>query len=266
MTNTPADRLEEHQGASPKLQNRKSEKGRWVTISLSRIWAPRKGALSGWRGHMFPELTRDDVFRIETARLWLRWPRMTDAAAIARQAGEKAVAEMTARIPVGMSEQDALAFVLGARQANCDGDALSLVVTPKGRPNEAIGVVAIHAGTGPQPEFGYWLATPFWGQGLATEAAQALVDATFGLSGIRALSAKVVPYNVASRRVLTKCGFTHTGGGMSDAPARGGRQAVDFFHLERSTWAALKGWREPRFQRQDQEADSRMQQMMMAAQ
>ena len=48
---------------------------------------------------MFPDLTRDDVFRIETKRLWLRWPRVQDAAAIERLAGDKEVAEMTANIP-----------------------------------------------------------------------------------------------------------------------------------------------------------------------
>ena len=39
---------------------------------------------------MFPDLTRDDVFRLETRRLWLRWPRLADAQAIVRLAGEKA--------------------------------------------------------------------------------------------------------------------------------------------------------------------------------
>lgn len=38
---------------------------------------------------MFPELTRDDVFRLETRRLWLRWTRMADASAILRLAGRK---------------------------------------------------------------------------------------------------------------------------------------------------------------------------------
>ena len=33
---------------------------------------------------MFPDLARDDVFRLETARLWLRWPRAADAAALHR--------------------------------------------------------------------------------------------------------------------------------------------------------------------------------------
>lgn len=200
---------------------------------------------------MFPELTRDDVFRIETSRLWLRWPVLADAAAIARQAGEKAVAEMTARIPVGMTEPEAATFVLGARSANADGAALSLVIAPKHRPQEAIGVIAVHPGRRSDPEFGYWLAVSHWGRGLATEAAQALVDIAFGLSDTTALFATVVPFNGASRRVLTKCGFAQTGGGLAEAPARGGPQAVDHFRLERSTWASLKGWREPRFIRED---------------
>ena len=33
---------------------------------------------------MFPEIAKDDVFRIETRRLWLRWPRLADAPAMER--------------------------------------------------------------------------------------------------------------------------------------------------------------------------------------
>lgn len=207
---------------------------------------------------MFPELTRDDVFRIETARMWLRWPRMADADAIARQAGEKAVAEMTARIPSPMTVPDAVAFVLAARQGNADGEGLVLAMTPQSRPNDVIGVVSITRGEGADPVLGYWLAIDRWGQGLATEATQSIIDAAFGLSQVRALRATVVPFNGASRRVLKKCGFAHVGGGMAEAPARGGAQAVDFFRLDRSTWLSLKGWREPRFIRDEQ--------MQMAAQ
>ena len=41
---------------------------------------------------MFPDLTRDDVFRLETRRLWLRWPREADVPSLVRLAGEKVVA------------------------------------------------------------------------------------------------------------------------------------------------------------------------------
>jgi RimJ/RimL family protein N-acetyltransferase len=48
---------------------------------------------------MFPDLARDDVFRLETARLWLRWPRAADAPAIHRYCSRWEVAQFTARIP-----------------------------------------------------------------------------------------------------------------------------------------------------------------------
>src|SRR3712207_8871995 len=45
------------------------------------------------------DVCSSDLFRLETRRLWLRWPRQADAQAIIRLAGEKAVADMTALIP-----------------------------------------------------------------------------------------------------------------------------------------------------------------------
>ena len=75
---------------------------------------------------MFPDLTRDDVFRIETRRLWLRWPRARDAQAIVRLAGERAVAEMTARIPHPLPRTEVEAFLLDARARNSAGAGLTL--------------------------------------------------------------------------------------------------------------------------------------------
>ena len=129
---------------------------------------------------MFPDLTRDDVFRLETRRLWLRWPRLADVQAIVRLAGEKAVAEMTARIPHPYHPDDAERFVFQARRSNADGQGLQLAITPKGRPNSLIGMVGIGAESRDgQAHLGYWLGTPYWGKGYATEAARALIDAFF---------------------------------------------------------------------------------------
>ncbi len=38
--------------------------------------------------NMFPELARDDVYRLETWRLWLRGPRAADAPRLSELAGE----------------------------------------------------------------------------------------------------------------------------------------------------------------------------------
>ena len=121
---------------------------------------------------MFPDLTRDDVFRLETRRLWLRWPRLADVQALVRLAGEKAVAEMTGRIPHPYTPEHADRFVFETRRNNANGHGLTLVITPKGRPNAAIGAVGIEPDPehgGPRP--GYLPGTPHWGGGIATGAA-----------------------------------------------------------------------------------------------
>ena len=193
---------------------------------------------------MFPDLTRDDVFRLETRRLWLRWPRLADVQAIVRLAGEKAVAEMTARIPHPYDPIDAERFVFMARKSNADGNGLQLAITPKGRPNCLIGAVGI--GPGPEsntPHLGFWLGTPSWGHGHATEAARALIDAFFAYGDESEVTASVRVINPASRRVLEKCGFAYKGSGLIELPARGGLYPAEHFRLDRRTWESLKTWR-----------------------
>lgn len=75
---------------------------------------------------------------------------------------------------------------------------------------EAVGGVGII----PQPdvyrlnaEVGYWLAQPFWGRGIATEALQAMTQYAFEQGGFRRLFANVFGFNKASCRVLEKAGY-----------------------------------------------------------
>ncbi len=53
-------------------------------------------------------------------------------------------------------------------------------------------------------EVGYWLGRAFWGRGVATEA----VTAFLRLEQTRPLYASAAKHNVASLRVVQKCGFT----------------------------------------------------------
>lgn len=208
---------------------------------------------------MFPDLTRDDVFRLETRRLWLRWPRLADAQAIVRFAGEKAVAEMTARIPHPYIPEMAERFVFQARQSNADGRSLQLAITPKGKPNSLIGLVGI----GPSPEdgkpsLGYWLGIPFWGQGYATEGARALIDAFFAYGHEDELRALARVINPGSRRVLEKCGFAYQGSGLAELQARGGFYPADHFRLDRRAWESLKSWGHTGLVREPAEAEAEL--------
>jgi RimJ/RimL family protein N-acetyltransferase len=56
-------------------------------------------------------------------------------------------------------------------------------------------------------EIGYWLGRAFWGRGIATSALRAFL----GVETRRPLTAHVAVHNVASRRVLEKCGFVVSG-------------------------------------------------------
>jgi RimJ/RimL family protein N-acetyltransferase len=53
---------------------------------------------------------------------------------------------------------------------------------------------------------GYWLGKEFWGQGLATQALRELIDEL----DTRPLYAYVAETNIASIRVLEKCGFVRS--------------------------------------------------------
>lgn len=61
-----------------------------------------------------------------------------------------------------------------------------------------------------ETEVGYLLSHAFWGKGYATEAARASVK--FGLEeiGLKEIIGLTDPLNIASQRVLEKCGLTFT--------------------------------------------------------
>ena len=212
---------------------------------------------------MFPDLTRDDVFRIETRRLWLRWPRLQDAQAVARLAHDKDIAEMTGVVPYPYPKGEAEQFVFEARKNNAMGTMLSFAIVSRSKPDQFMGRIGSRfLGDGPilgkspnlaqntgglrRCSLGYWLGKPYWGEGFATEAAHGLIDAIFSYTDMQEIEAAARVINPVSRRVIEKCGFQFTGSSMKELPALKGAVPVDTFCLSRSTWASLKGWREPR--------------------
>ncbi|HMU37397.1 MAG TPA: GNAT family N-acetyltransferase [Pseudomonadota bacterium] len=60
-------------------------------------------------------------------------------------------------------------------------------------------------------ELGYWLAEPYWGRGLMTEAVAAVTHHAFDSLGLFRLEAGVFAWNVSSARVLEKCGYSLDG-------------------------------------------------------
>src|SRR5215213_1604602 len=80
--------------------------------------------------------------------------------------------------------------------------------------NECVGVI----GCFPQAdvycktaELGYWLAEPFWGKGIMTEAVKRVCDYIFTNFDIVRIYAGVFEWNQPSMKVLEKAGFKHEG-------------------------------------------------------
>jgi RimJ/RimL family protein N-acetyltransferase len=210
---------------------------------MSGMKTPSQGRQKIWRGNivMFLELTRDDVFTLETPRLWLRWPRVADSASIQRLAGEKDVALMTANLPYPYPDGAAEGFVFAARKGNALGSMLAMALVAKAKPQELIGMIGLRAiPDSERLELGYWLGKPHWNKGLMSEAARAMVDVAFRLSETASIEAGALPENGGSQRVLAKAGFTAIGTGLRPAPARGGFISTNLYRLEHSQWRAAQ--------------------------
>lgn len=208
--------------------------------------ANEAGKTAGLIEPLFPDVTRDDVFRLETHRLWLRWPRHADATALRGFAGRREVAEMTGTWPHPLPEGELERRIFEARKENATGASLVLAITPRARPNQQIGLIGVGRGkqgvSEADVEIGYMLHPDFWGQGLVVEAVQSVLDTLFGYTATQTVGASARVVNPASRRVLEKCGFRHTGSTLRDQPVRGGMIPCDSFVIDRKTWAALVNW------------------------
>lgn len=141
---------------------------------------------------------------IGTQRLTLRAPMPDDLAALVHLANNWAVLQPTAALPYPYLEEHGRGFL--ERVVHQPGQRPYAIVAADGA---LMGIIALYFAEGRVPEIGYWLGEPYWGQGFASEAVGALVDAAKGC-GIEAINARVLVSNPGSVRVLEKAGFTVT--------------------------------------------------------
>ena len=177
---------------------------------------------------------------LETERLVLRAPRFEDIKQVAMLANDRRVAENTLFIPHPYSVADAQQWIAAT---NTRPGEETFVIEREG---DVIGACGFSLREGPQPEIGYWIGAPYWGQGYATEAVRALIDHAFETGEHAAVQAGARVSNPASRRVLEKCGFQWTGVGLYRFRAINSSAPCDRFRLERGIWSSLKSWRLPR--------------------
>lgn len=211
-----------------------------MQIELSRVDPSRSP-----QDRLRPDRLRSDCPVLLSQRLVMRAPHEEDIDALAHLANNAAVATMVSRMPHPYTARDAADFV---RRTN-DGEIGKCVYAiTKADNGEFLGCCALepHVNDADTLEIGYWLGEPHWNRGYATEAAHALIDMAFRTRDIAHIDARCRVTNIASRRVIQKCGFQFQGSGMVASLAMGGMMPVEWYRLDRKTWMSLKSWGEMR--------------------
>jgi RimJ/RimL family protein N-acetyltransferase len=90
---------------------------------------------------------------------------------------------------------------------------------------------------------GYWLGRPFWGQGYAREAGEAVVRHFFETTDEACLDSGFFTRNPASGSVLRALGFSKTDQRMADVRATGERLLMQNVSLGRSDWETTQDLR-----------------------
>lgn len=149
---------------------------------------------------------------LRTARLLLDAFSPADVPELARLAGDRAVADTTLALPHPYHEADARRFLAAVADGHAAGSALTLAIRLADGPRlvGAIGLKDIdrdHA----VAELGYWVGVPWWGRGIATEAARAVLAYAFDELGLNRVSAHHMVRNPASGKVLERAGMRREG-------------------------------------------------------
>jgi RimJ/RimL family protein N-acetyltransferase len=177
----------------------------------------------------------EPVPRLETARLILRGVTAADASDIQKHINDyEIIRHLATIVPWPYPPDGARAFiatVLPMQGENRWVWGLFL----KSAPEALIGIVDLRRGKGENR--GFWLARRYWGQGLMTEATEAITDCAFATLGFETLTLTNALGNTRSRRVKEIAGAVL----LRTEPASFVDPAYteqEVWTLNKTTWAA----------------------------
>ena len=171
---------------------------------------------------------------METERLLLRPWQESDAEALYRWASDPEVGPAAGWSPHTSVEnsREIIRTVLSEEG--------TFAVVPKGEDGSPIGAIGVFPTEIPEgrgePEIGYWIGRPFWGQGFIPEAVRELLRWCFMERGAARVWCGHSPGNDKSRRVIEKCGFTYVCDGPSVLWPDGQERPTCYYAIAREDW------------------------------
>ena len=176
---------------------------------------------------------------LETPRLILRRWLESDAPELYRHAKNPHVGPAAGWSP-HKNQEESLHII---RTVLSGAENYALVLKETGLPIGCIELMkescAYHPMTDTERELGYWLAEPYWGQGLMCEAVEVLLRHAFVYMGCSALWCGYLEGNSRSRRVQEKCGFVYSHSVENRPLPSGEKRTEHFSRLSREQWKIL---------------------------
>lgn len=153
------------------------------------------------------------AYCIKAQRVRLRTVGIADVDCIYRYGRHRELPRWTTH-PRPYQRQNALGLVKMsqrcARKKTPDMIVLGIEYKATG---EIIGAISLHQINyqHKNAEIGCWMGKPFQGQGLTTEAMRAFLKYAFTTLKLKRVAAQVVVGNIASQKLVKRCGFTREG-------------------------------------------------------
>jgi RimJ/RimL family protein N-acetyltransferase len=184
------------------------------------------------------------IAMITTPRLLLRPWRDSDHAPFSAMSADPEVMEF---FPERLSREES-DQVIARIQAHQEKHGFCFFAAEVVRKAAFIGFVGIQyvpfeAGFTPAVEIGWRLARPYWNRGLATEAAQAVLNYSFETLRLEQIVSYAVSGNMRSRRVMEKINMRHDHAGDFDHPLLPDGHSLRrhvLYRLRRSEWRTLQ--------------------------
>lgn len=146
-----------------------------------------------------------------TQRLTLRRFNLDDVFMVSKLCNNMILHEMTFSLPYPYTEAMAVEWIdrHDAWWQNNERYEWAIVHT---QTNQLMGAIGLgYHPTHNHGELGYWMGEPFWNQGYASEAAQAIIKWAFEVKNYHRVFARHFLFNPASRKVMEKAGMTYEG-------------------------------------------------------
>lgn len=142
----------------------------------------------------FPELI--------TNKLKLRKIRPSDISSLLKYCNNKNISDQIINIPYPYLEDDAVFRMNFVLQGFFKKERYVFAISFKEN-EELIGEIGLHLDkNNNSAQFGYWIAEPFWGKGIATEATAAILKFGFEKLNLNKIYATHYPDNLASGKVM----------------------------------------------------------------